>query len=79
MRCRRRKSGKKRKWKQKKTMVLEVVGSPVEVRGHLPGSQWSGYYRLRMYLGLMVSCAETGDLLDREPDPGASYLVRNAG
>ena len=55
-------------------MVLDVDGLPVEVHGHQPGSQWSGYYHQRMYPGLVASCAETGDLLDGELYPGASYL-----
>ena len=39
-------------------------GLPVEVHGHPPGSEWNGYYRQRMYHGLVASCAETGDLID---------------
>ena len=57
-----------------KTMVLDVDGLPVEVHGHPPGSEWNGYYRQRMYHGLVASCAETGDLIDGEIFPGASYL-----
>ena len=78
MESRRRKSGKKRKQRRNQTMVLDVDGLPVEVHGHQPGSQWSGYYRQRMYLGLVASCAETGDLLDGELYPGASYLGKKA-
>ena len=70
----RRRIGKSRKRRRNQTMVLDVDGLPVEVHGHQLGSQWSGYYRQRMYLGLVASCAETGDLLDGELYPGASYL-----
>ena len=77
---RRRKRGKKtpRKKRRKKTMVLDVDGLPVEVHGHPPGSEWNGYYRQRMYHGLVASCAETGDLIDGEIYPGASYLGKQA-
>ena len=77
---RRRKRGKKtpRKKRRKKTMYLDVDGLPVEVHGHPPGSEWNGYYRQRMYLGLVASCAETGDLIDGEIFPGASYLGNKA-
>ena len=73
---RRRKRGKKspRKKRRKKTMYLDVDGLPVEVHGHPPGSEWNGYYRQRMYHGLVASCAETGDLINGEIFPGASYL-----
>ena len=53
---------------------MDVDGLPVEVHGHPPGSEWNGYYRQRMYHGLVASCAETGDLIDGEIFPGASYL-----
>ena len=59
-------------------MVLDVDGLPVEVHGHPPGSEWNGYYRQRMYHGLVASCAETGDLIDGEIYPGASYLGKQA-
>ena len=59
-------------------MFLDVDGLPVEVHGRQPGSQWSGYYRQRMYLGLVASCGETGDLIDGELFPGASYLGNKA-
>ena len=77
---RRRKRGKKtpRKKRRKKTMYLDVDGLPVEVHGHPPGSEWNGYYRQRMYHGLVASCAETGDLIDGEIYPGASYLGKQA-
>ena len=77
---RRRKRGKKtpRKKRREKTMVLDVDGLPVEVHGHPPGSEWNGYYRQRMYLGLVASCGETGDLIDGEIFPGASYLGKKA-
>ena len=77
---RRRKRGEKtpRKKRRKKTMVLDVDGLPVEVHGHPPGSEWNGYYRQRMYHGLVASCAETGDLIDGEIYPGASYLGKQA-
>ena len=77
---RRRKRGKQtpRKKRRKKTMVLDVDGLPVEVHGHPPGSEWNGYYRQRMYHGLVASCAETGDLIDGEIYPGASYLGKQA-
>ena len=77
---RRRKRGKKtpRKKRRKKTMYLDVDGLPVEVHGHPPGSEWNGYYRQRMYHGLVASCAETGDLIDGEIFPGASYLGKKA-
>ena len=71
------KTGEKRtprKKRRKKTMYLDVDGLPVEVHGHPPGSEWNGYYRQRMYHGLVASCAETGDLIDGEIFPGASYL-----
>ncbi len=76
----RRKRGKKtpRKKRRKKTMYLDVDGLPVEVHGHPPGSEWNGYYRQRMYHGLVASCAETGDLIDGEIFPGASYLGKKA-
>ncbi len=72
---RRRKRGKKRR---KKTMYLDVDGLPVEVHGHPPGSEWNGHYHQRMYHGLVASCAETGDLIDGEIFPGASYLGKKA-
>ena len=77
---RRRKRGEKtpRKKRRKKTMVLDVDGLPVEVHGHPPGSEWNGYYRQRMYHGLVASCAETGDLIDGEIFPGASSLGKKA-
>ena len=77
---RRRKRGGKtpRKKRREKTMVLDVDGLPVEVHGHPPGSEWNGYYRQRMYHGLVASCAETGDLIDGEIFPGASYLGKKA-
>ena len=59
-------------------MYLDVDGLPVEVHGHPPGSEWNGYYRQRMYLGLVASCGETGDLIDGEIFPGASYLGKKA-
>ena len=59
-------------------MYLDVDGLPVEVHGHPPGSEWNGYYRQRMYHGLVASCAETGDLIDGEIFPGASYLGKKA-
>ena len=78
MEGRRRKQGKQRKQRRKKRMFLDVDGLPVEVHGRQPGSQWSGYYRQRMYLGLVASCGETGDLIDGELFPGASYLGNKA-
>ena len=69
--------GRRRK-RGKKTMYLDVDGLPVEVHGHPPGSEWNGYYRQRMYHGLVASCAETGDLIDGEIYPGASYLGKKA-
>ena len=78
MEGRRRKKGKPRKQRRKKRMFLDVDGLPVEVHGRQPGSQWSGYYRQRMYLGLVASCGETGDLIDGELFPGASYLGNKA-
>ena len=59
-------------------MYLDVDGLPVEVHGHPPGSEWNGYYRQRMDHGLVASCAETGDLIDGEIYPGASYLGKQA-
>ena len=48
-------------------MYLDVDGRPVEVNGHPPGSAMeNGYYRQRMYHGLVASCAKTGDLIDGE-------------
>ena len=41
-------------------------------------AEWNGYYRQRMYHGLVASCAETGDLIDGEIFPGASYLGKKA-
>ncbi len=77
---RRRKRGKQtaRKKRRKKTMYLDVDGLPVEVHGYPPGSEWNGYYRQRMYHGLVASCAETGDLIDGEIFPGASSLGKKA-
>ena len=69
--------GRRRK-RGKKTMYLDVDGLPVEVHGHPPGSEWNGYYRQRMYHGLVASCAETGDLIDGEIFPGASSLGKKA-
>ena len=58
-------------------MYLDVDGLPVEVHGHPPGSEerilspkdvpWVG-----------GSCGETGDLIDGEIFPGASYLGKKA-
>ena len=59
-------------------MYLDVDGLPVEVHGHPPGSEWNGHYHQRMYHGLVASCAETGDLIDGEIFPGASYLGKKA-
>ena len=59
-------------------MYLDVDGLPVEVHGHPLGSEWNGYYRQRMYHGLVASCAETGDLIDGEIFQGASYLGKKA-
>ena len=74
----RRNRRRKRKRRRKKTMVLDVDGLPVEVHGRPPGSAWNGHYHQRMYLGLVASCSETGDLIDREIYPGASYLGNKA-
>ena len=80
----RRKKGKNRKQRRKRTpkrkkrMFLDVDGLPVEVHGRQTGSEWSGYYRQTMVLGLVASCGETGDLIDGELYPGASYLGNRA-
>ena len=74
----RRRKGNHRKPRRKKKMYLDVDGLPVEVHGHQPGSGWNGYYRQTMYLGLVASCGETGDLIDGEVYPGASYLGNKA-
>ena len=47
------------------------MGIPWEANGN-------GYYRQRMDHGLVASCAETGDLIDGEIFPGASYLGKKA-
>ena len=73
-----RKRKRKRTPRRKKRMFLDVDGLPVEVHGHQTGSEWSGYYRQTMYLGLVASCGETGDLIDGELYPGASYLGNRA-
>ena len=73
-----RKQRRKRTPRRKKRMFLDVDGLPVEVHGRQTGSEWSGYYRQTMYLGLVASCGETGDLIDGELYPGASYLGNKA-
>ena len=73
-----RKPKRKGRPRRKKRMVLDVDGLPVEVHGRQPGSGWNGYYRQRMYLGLVASCGETGDLIDGELYPGATYLGNKA-
>ena len=69
---------RKRKPARKKRMILDVDGLPVKVHGRQPGSGWNGYYRQTMYLGLVASCGETGDLIDGEIYPGATYLGHQA-
>ena len=65
---RRRKRGKRphgrRDGKRRCTWTWTVSRS--RSIGHPPGSEWNGYYRQRMYHGLVASCAETGDLIDGE-------------
>ena len=60
------------KRRRRKRLMIDVDGLPVPVHGQQPGSEYHGYYYQRMYHALVVSCAESGDLIDGTLRPGAA-------
>ena len=50
--------------KRAKCITLDVDSAPVEVHGHQPKAEWNGHYNARIYHPLIISIAETGDMLD---------------
>jgi hypothetical protein len=56
--------------KRAKCITLDVDSAPIEVHGHQPKAEWNGHYNARIYHPLIISIAETGDMLDARRDPG---------
>jgi len=50
--------------KRAKCITLDVDSAPIEVHGHQPKAEWNGHYNARIYHPLIISIAETGDMLD---------------
>jgi Transposase DDE domain group 1 len=50
--------------KRARRLTLDVDSLPIEVHGHQPKAEWNGHYAARIYHPLIISIAETGDMLD---------------
>jgi len=46
------------------SVTLDVDSAPIEVHGHQPKAEWNGHYAARICQPLIISIAETGDMLD---------------
>ena len=44
-------------------ITLDIDSLPIEVHGHQPGSAYNGHYHARIYHPIIVSIAQTGDLI----------------
>jgi len=56
-------------------LTIDLDSLPVEVHGQQVGSEHNGHYHIRMYHPLVVSVAETGDMLDIVLRPGAAHTA----
>lgn len=58
-------------------MVVDLDSLPIEVHGKQPGSEWSGYYKAKVYHPLVASVGERGDLLDARLRPGSAHTAKD--
>lgn len=58
--------------------TIDVDSLPIEVEGHQPQSEYNGHYHARIYHPLVVSLAETGDLIAVRLRPGTAHTADGA-
>jgi hypothetical protein len=56
-------------------LTIDMDSLPIEVHGTQVGSEYNGHYHVRMYHPLVVTVAETGDILDVLLRPGAVHTA----
>lgn len=61
-----------------KHLTLDIDGLPIEVHGHQGGSDYHGHVGARIYSPLIVSLAETGDMLGGLLREGNAGPAKNA-
>ena len=64
--------------KRRDEVVIDVDAMPIEAQGQQLGSAYHGYYGQRIFLPLIASCGESGDMLGAELRPGNQYEVTDS-
>jgi hypothetical protein len=59
-------------------LTIDVDSLPIEVEGQQAGSAYNGHYHCRCYHPLVVTCAETGDLLEAVLRPGNAHTAEGS-
>ena len=59
------------------TLVMDIDGLPVDAHGRQQGSAYNGHYKRNIFLPLIASCAETGDMLGATLRRGNAHVLND--
>ena len=63
--------------KRHSVLMIDIDGLPIDAHGRQQGSAYNGFYKRNIFLPLIASCAETGDLLGATLRAGSAHVVRD--
>ena len=61
--------------KRLEEVIIDVDAMPLNAHGKQEGCEYNGYYKRKVFLPLIASCGETGDVLGAELRPGTQREV----
>ena len=61
--------------KRLEEVIIDVDAMPLDAHGKQEGCEYNGYYKRKVFLPLIASCGETGDVLGAELRPGTQREV----
>ena len=59
------------------TLVMDIDGLPVDAHARQQGSAYNGHYKRNIFLPLIASCAETGDMLGATLRRGNAHVLND--
>ena len=61
--------------KRLEEVIIDVAAMPLDAHSKQEGCEYNGYYKRKVFLPLIASCGETGDVLGAELRPGTQREV----